>query len=233
MSIKQILILIISVFLILAAIFGAIVLLYNTAPQYLGLPEKSTTNQTQKQNGKKYVDPKISITKSEYDELMKKALTSEVSTDSKDNLIKNNKALKDSLRKLDSLISSLRNTDKNQKNNNINNKNFQASDRDSINSLNRQLASARGEISNFNAIIQNQKKQADAKQDSLYNANLKDFSKIYENSSPSEVAKILTKIDEREAAKILKMISKKKAGKIIELLNPEQAAAILLLGGTK
>jgi flagellar motility protein MotE (MotC chaperone) len=63
--------------------------------------------------------------------------------------------------------------------------------------------------------------------DSTELENLKVFAKIYNNSSPADVAKILEKIDESDAALILKYMQAKKAGKVIEAMKPEHAASIM------
>ncbi len=69
------------------------------------------------------------------------------------------------------------------------------------------------------------------KLDSTQQINFEQFAKIYNNSTPAEVAKILEKMDEKDAAAILKRMQKRKAGKVIDAMDPQKAAMILLLAG--
>lgn len=78
-----------------------------------------------------------------------------------------------------------------------------------------------------------QEKKLKARADSLYASNLMSYARIYNNSSPQEVAKILDQLNEKDAAFILKSMNKKRAAKVMESLLPETAAAIMLLGKEK
>jgi flagellar motility protein MotE (MotC chaperone) len=69
------------------------------------------------------------------------------------------------------------------------------------------------------------------KMDSTQQMNFDVFAKIYNNSTPDDVAKILEKMDEKDAAAILKRMQKRKAGKVIDAMDPQKAAMILLLAG--
>lgn len=124
--------------------------------------------------------------------------------------------------------------------------------RDSINKINKELSktnetamSLRDSLEKYRGMyeknnkriallekrIEDQEEFIAQKADSSTVMNYEAFAKIYNNSTPEEVAKILEQIDERDAAIILKKMQKKKAGKVLDAMLPEHAAAILLLGG--
>lgn len=102
--------------------------------------------------------------------------------------------------------------------------------RDSLQKLESNYKKALDKIDLANKQIENQEKFIIKKTDSNELKNFQIFAKMYDNSSPQDIAKILEQIDERDAALILKLMKKKKAGKVIDEMLPERAAAILLLG---
>ncbi len=102
--------------------------------------------------------------------------------------------------------------------------------RDSLGKLEINYKKALGDIDLANRRIEDQEKFNIEKIDSNELKNFKVFAKMYDNSTPQDIAKILEQIDERDAAQILKLMKKKKAGKVIDEMLPERAAAILLLG---
>lgn len=103
--------------------------------------------------------------------------------------------------------------------------------KDSINKL---LVDKKKLESKSNTAEEKLKKQENLlveKLDSTQQMNFDVFAKIYNNSTPAEVAKILEKMDEKDAAAILKRMQKRKAGKVIDAMDPQKAAMILLLAG--
>lgn len=101
---------------------------------------------------------------------------------------------------------------------------------DSLNKIYKDLQRKIKEVEIAQKRIEEQDKFLEKKQDSIEIENFKTYAKMYNNSSPTEVAKILEQIDERDASKILKFMQTKKAGKVLESMQPERAAAIMLLG---
>ena len=233
MSKNQIMIIIFATIGFLLMFSAGIYLLYLFAPQTLGLPPKSEHRASYK-DIKPYIDPKISISKQQYDEWQKKVLDAEIKQNDNSFLVKENKLLTDSLKKFSNSLININRTDKKTPDNLPSANNDGKKPSDSSNTVNVQINNLKNEITSLNTTIANLKKYNQIKEDSLYENNLKDFAKIYENSSPEEIAKILEKLNNfKDAAKILKIMSKKKAGKIIELWKPEQAANILRNGGSK
>ncbi len=102
--------------------------------------------------------------------------------------------------------------------------------RDSLRKLENNYNKALEKIDLANKQIEDQENFIIEKTDSNELKNFRVFAKMYDNSSPQDIAKILEQIDERDAAQILKLMKKKKAGKVIDEMLPERAAAILLLG---
>ncbi len=231
MSKKQLIIIIIATFGFLILFSAGIYLLYLFAPQTLGLPSKSA-NRVSYKDIKTYIDPKIIISKQQYDDWQRKVLDAELKLGDNSFLSKQNILLNDSLKKTSKKLAEYSIHEIKSKDST---KTIPVGKKpnDSLSILNQQISKLKNEITSLNNTLQNQKKTFETKQDSLYDSNLIDFAKIYENSSPSEIAKIIELLNYKDAAKILKNMSKKKAGKIIELLKPVKADSILRNGRNK
>ena len=223
MTTKQLLLLISGVIGIFLFFGVTLYLLFVFAPEMMGLPPKKST--VSQKAVKPYIDPKLSINKSEYDQLQTKILKGDIAINDRTVLNKENKVLKDSI----SFLTKPASANQSEADKTLNPRAM----KDSINRLNILVNAMKTELVTSRNKIELLQKLNASKDDSLHIANLREFAKMYETSNPADVAKILDKVDEATAAKILKMMSKKKAGKIIEAMKPEKGANIMLLGGNK
>ena len=229
MTTKQLLLLVSGVIGIFLFFSISLYFLFIFAPDLLGLPSKKSATAHNK-NSKPYYDPKLTINKSEFDQIQTKILKGEIAISDRSALTKENKNLKDT-------IASFKNTPSSglaESGDGITTKILTPSAlKDSVGRLNILVSALKTELVSTKNKVDLLEKLMASKDDSLRTANLKDFAKMYETSNPADVAKILDKVDEATAAKILKMMSKKKAGKIIDAMKPERGATIMLLGGNK
>lgn len=226
MTTKQLLLLVSGVIGIFLFFSVSLYFLFIFAPEILGLPPKKTTA-TGSKTTKPYYDPKLTISKSEFDQIQTKILKGEIAVNDRTVLNKENKTLKDSLLMIHKSL-----TTGTADNGEVKTLSPRAL-KDSVSRLNTIVSALKTELVSSKNKVELLEKLMASRDDSLKIANLKDFAKMYETSNPAEVAKILEKVDEATAAKILKMMSKKKAGKIIEAMKPEKGATIMLLGGNK
>ena len=218
---KKSLLKIISIILITFVIIMIVFIgLFKYSPETIGL--NLNKNNEQKLGYKtQYQEPKLSLTKSQFDDLQREVIRNTILKSQIDDLILLNSKLKDSLSYHD-----------------INHPGKNTAQVKSIDSLKKLAVDSLSKYiklfkDTLNAKVLLEKKYSDlakrlvTSEDSLKNKNLAEFAKIYENSEPAEVAKILQKIDKVSAAKILKLMNKKKAGKVLDILKTENAADML------
>ncbi len=230
MTTKQLLLLVSGVIGIFLFFSISLYFLFLFAPDILGLPPKRSATAGNNKNSKPYYDPKLTINKSEFDQIQTKILKGEIAVDDRTVLTKKNKILKDSL---DLFNKALTASPTDNADGNTTKILSPKAMKDSLGRLNILVSALKTELVSTKNKVDLLEKLMASKDDSLHLANLKDFAKMYETSNPADVAKILEKIDGAAAAKILKMMSKKKAGKIIEAMKPEKVETIMLLGGNK
>jgi flagellar motility protein MotE (MotC chaperone) len=101
--------------------------------------------------------------------------------------------------------------------------------RDSSGYYKNQSASAVRERETLRAQMQAQEKVLEQRADSLEQANLAAFARMYEKAGPKEVARILAELDERDAGTILKMMKPKVSAKVLEQMDPVVASTIMRL----
>lgn len=173
----------------------------------------------------------ITISRNKLDEYNLAFLQKELIKTERDSIMNLSNRLNDSLNKLKNNFSVLNDSVKNQLNTN---KKFTENNSnpllDTINHLKSRLEQTQSDLSLAKKLSNDMEHFMSKKFDSLEVQNFQSFAKIYDNTSPTEVAKILERIDGQNAAMILKYMQKKKAGKVLEAMNPSRAAAIMLLG---
>ena len=236
---KKLLMIIMSVLLAFVVIISAFLGLIKFYPAALGLPEpaKDTTNimntnlaPQQASAGPAPVIPIAHLTQYQLDSLNIELMKRNLDSNERKAIIDNNRFLIDSINKINNMIAGLK--DNFSKTADTLNKKAGVSKKlsDSLTTLYNLYLKANNEIAATKEKIKAQEKSIEKNIDSLSQKNFETFAKIYNGSSPKEVAKILEQIDEKDAAKILKMMQKKKASKVLDLMKPEVSAAILLLG---
>lgn len=225
---------ILAFFLVLAGIFGV----YKYKPQWLGLPPRPEDTMKvvkadtipQKPVEVPYVEPRVEITRWDYDSLQVEMVKRAISNYQNMNLMNYAKILQDSIQKMNKSIWTYRDSTKKYSDTLRFSKYYTMKLGDSVAKLYTEISKLKADNENAKKIVGEQKKTYEKKYDSLTVKQIEAFSKIYNDIDPGKVAKILEQLDERDAAKILRLMNKKKAGKVLESMLPENAAAILLLG---
>lgn len=214
---------------IITLIILALIGLFKFYPEFYGLesPGKDTM-EVEKQIV--YFEPAIQLSRNEFDNFQKKSLKVDLLEERKKTLEKKLKILNDSITSVNKFYEEERINVK-QLTDSINKRNNHSAELlDSISRLNNTITKSNKQLEMYQSKISDMERIMETRLDSLERKNFEVFAKIYDNSSPVEVARILERIDERDAARILKNMQKRKAGKVLDAMNPEHSAAILLLG---
>lgn len=240
MSQKLIIIITLTIVIGFFLVVGAIVGVYKYKPQWLGLPPRPedtvkvhVDTTPKKPEVKPFVEPKVEMTKWDYDSLQVEMVKRAISNYQNLNLMHYARTLQDSINKLNQSVWAYKDAGKRLADTvRFTKYNYQKFN-DSLAKLYTEISRLKAENENTKKMTGEQKKVNDKRTDSLNSKQIEAYSKIYNDIDPVKVAKILEQLDERDASRILKLMNKKKAGKVIESMLPENAAAILMLGGGK
>ncbi|MCX7879665.1 MAG: hypothetical protein N2517_03300 [Ignavibacteria bacterium] len=229
MNTKQILTIVLIVFLSFVSIFLIILGLYKLAPSFFGIETTTEKQETKSESETERFEsePKVVLSKKEFDEWMQKSFNSQAIATENLFLTNYTKYLLDSIGKANAQIENYRS------------KNVALID--SLTIISKELSKKNKQILELTNQLQLQEKQiqkfslqlgtdlqgSGTLSDSARRAIFSTYAKIYENADPKEVAKIIELIDEKTAFEILKSMSKRKAGKVIDALKPERSARIL------
>lgn len=227
MNLKQALIILGIIVGSLIFIFLVILGLYKFFPEIFGVQKETKTEKTEAIAAEYKSEPKIVLSRKEYDEWIQKSFNAQAVASENLFLTNYSRYLQDSLNKLNTSFSEIERLKKDLEDSlQLWKGKFEEKSREVSNLLNR-IQQKEKTIAELQSLIDKKTKSGKAITDSAKQDVYSTFAKIYENSDPKEVAKILELLDEEQALSILKAMSKKKAGKIIDVLSPERSARIL------
>lgn len=229
MNIKQVLLILALVLGSLIIFFLALLGLYKFFPGIFGIKTevKRTEEKIEEIKEEFKIEPKVVLSKYEYDEWLQKSFNAYAIQNENLFLSNYSKYLQDSLKKI---VASFLDNQKKLTEYSDSLKmaytmlNEKEAENKKILSL---LTQKEKELSDLKMLIEDQQVSGKALTDSAKQVVYNTFAKIYENSDPKEVAKIIELLDDKDALAILKSMNKKKAGKIIDMLKPERSAQIL------
>ncbi len=229
MNVKQALLILALVLGSLVIFFLALLGLYKFFPEIFGIKteEKRTEEKIEKIKEDFKTEPKIVLSKYEYDEWLQKSFNAYAIQNENLFLSNYSKYLQDSLNKI--VTSYLHNQKKlTEYSDSLKMAYRMLNEKDAENKKILSLLNQKEkELSDLKELIETQQESGKALTDSAKQVVYSTFAKIYENSDPKEVAKIIEILDDKNALAILKSMNKKKAGKIIDMLKPERSAQIL------
>ncbi|TAL67292.1 MAG: hypothetical protein EPN82_15070 [Bacteroidetes bacterium] len=234
MSTKSLMMILISLVTAFVIVVGGFIVVYKFFPGFIGIDRKSNQERTMtsKSKSKKNV-PNITISKTEFDELIRESVRNKILVSENKQLLNNQKNLADSLSKKNELLSTGKTSYPKMLDSIAKIHGIYAKLRDSLQKVTLLYKQVLSDIDRITKTSQEKEKLLLGQLDSIKNKNLSDFAKIYDNSEPKDVAKILEKIDSKDASKILKLMSKKKAGKVLEAISTERAAEIMRQGSQR
>ena len=234
MSTKSLMMILISLVAAFVIVVGGFVVVYKFFPGLIGIDKGTKQVKTMTLKNKlKNQNLKITISKPEFDELIRESVRNKVLISENKQLLNNKKNLTDSITKKSELLSTGKTSYPKMLDSIAKiHKNYSKL-RDSLQKVTLLYKQVLSDIDRINKTTQEKEKLLLGQLDSIKNKNLSDFAKIYDNSEPKDVAKILEKIDSKDASKILKLMSKKKAGKVLEAISSERAAEIMRQGSLR